>query len=191
MPESSSATDEADAPRFTLSIRHDPAPTVSWRLRYEVSDGVFILRSRQAGVDVDGPPLTDSAVEIGHEDVLDSLRLRLLDRSGQRRSTYRLSQHHAIQPGRWVPLAAAGADPDGTVRLLPPDVEDEPPDAQIPDGRAVLRSESPAPARIVKHLRRELSRSRIEAETLAARVAELELRLAAGEDIDGDPTDSP
>jgi hypothetical protein len=191
MPDDSNTADEADAPHFTLALRRNPGTPANWRLRFEVSGGAFILRSRRAGVDVDGPPLAGGAVDIGPEDILGSLRLRLVDYSGQRLSTYRISQHHATQPGRWAPLQSAGADEDGTVRLLPPDVEDEPPGAQTTDARAVLRNESPAPARIVKHLRRELGRSRIEAETLATRVAELELRLASAEDIDGDPTDSP
>ena len=59
------------------------------------------------------------------------------------------------------------------------------------DESAILRSEAPAPAQIVKHLRRELNRARMEAETLAERVAVLELRLEATATSDWNPEATP
>lgn len=167
----------ADAPHFTLALRRNPGVPANWRLRFEVAGGAFILRTRRAGVDVDGPPLAGGAVDVGPEDILDSLRLRLVDYSGTCFGTYRISQHHTAVPGRWAPLNAGGSDDDGTMRLLPPDADDEPPLATTDTSTIGAVTEPAPPARIVKQLRRELGRARVEVLTLAARVAELEQRL--------------
>jgi hypothetical protein len=180
----SDATGSSDSPNFTLALRRNPGMPANWRLRFEVAGGAFILRSRRAGVDVDGPPLAGGAVDVGPEDILDSLRLRLVDYSGSRIATYRISQHQTTTPGRWAPLHTGGIDEDGTIRLLPPNVEDELPRPTGAGARATLRASEGPPARVVKHLRRELERSRIEVETLAARVAELELLLDTDDPIE-------
>lgn len=191
MTDDSRVTDESGDPQFTLALRRNPGTPANWRLRFEVSGGAFILRSRRAGIDLDGPPLAGGAVDIGPEDILDSLRLRLVDYSGNRVAVYRISQHHSTQPGRWAPLQVAGPDSDGTFRLLPPNVVDDPMTDASRDESAILRSEAPAPAQIVKHLRRELHRARMEAETLAERVAELEIRLDATATTDRNPDATP
>jgi|GEM_PF-4522495 len=177
-----------DAPHFTLALRRNPGVPANWRLRFEVGGGAFILRTRRAGVDVDGPPLAGGAVDVGPEDILDSLRLRLVNYSGVRIATYRISQHHTTTPGRWAPLHTGGTDDDGTIRLLPPDVEDEPSAESSHAASNEGRPDNGPPVRVVKHLRRELSRTRLQAEALAARVAELEQKLAERSDPSAETT---
>ena len=191
MTDDSRDNEASGDPQFTLALRRNPGTPANWRLRFEVSGGAFILRSRRAGVDVDGPPLAGGAVDIGPDDILDSLRLRLVDYSGNRVAEYRISQHQFTQPGQWAPLQVAGPDTDGTFRLLPPNVADAPTTDAPPDEAAILRSETPAPAQIVKHLRRELHRARMEAETLAERVAALELQLEATPATGANPEAAP
>lgn len=167
-------------PTFTLALRRNPGVPGNWRLRFEVSGGAFILRTAQAGVLIDGPPLAGGAVDIVGGEVIDSLRLRLVDYSGRSASVFRISQHRSTVPGRWAPLHAEGADADGTVRLLPPDTEDsdDPPVNAYPAAPTSPDAFATPPARIVKHLRRELARTRARADALAEEVARLESRLA-------------
>lgn len=177
-----------DSPHFTLALRRNPGTPANWRLRFEVAGGAFILRTRRAGVDVDGPPLAGGAVDVGPEDILDSLRLRLVDYSGTRIATYRISQHQTTTPGRWAPLRPGGSDADGTVRLLPPEVQDEP-DALAPAGSIEAgRPDNGPPASIVKQLRRELDRTRMQVRELADKVADLEAQLEERDDLTAETT---
>ncbi|HCH66951.1 MAG TPA: hypothetical protein DFR83_29380, partial [Deltaproteobacteria bacterium] len=114
MTDSARTPEESGDPQFTIALRRNPGSPAAWRLRFEVAGGAFILRVRRAGVDVDGPPLAGGAVDIGPDDMLDSLRLRLVDYSGHRFAVYRIAQHHTTQPGRWAPLRVAGTDEEGT-----------------------------------------------------------------------------
>jgi len=166
-------------PTFTLALRRNPGVPGNWRLRFEVSGGAFILRTVRGGVKIDGPPLAGGAVDVGGEDVLDSMRLRLVDYSGRRASIFRISQHRSTAPGRWAPLRPEGADDNGTIRLIPPGADDngDAATSKYPDPSTNPDAFAAPPARIVKHLRRELARTRARADALADEVARLELRL--------------
>jgi len=176
---STDPTPQRSEPTFTLALRRNPGVPGNWRLRFEVSGGAFILRTARAGVLIDGPPLAGGAVDVGGEDVIDSLRLRLVDYSGRRASVYRISQHRSTAPGRWAPLHAEGSDDDGTVRLLPPGATDadDAPAPRYPAAPTSPDAFAAPPARIVKHLRREFARTRARADALADEVARLESRL--------------
>lgn len=166
---------------FTIALRRNPGVPATWRLRFEVHDGAFILHTERAGVQVDGPPLAGGALDLGPEVGLQSTRLRLVDLDGSLVATYRVALAVPPVPGRWAPLRPGPVDADGTVSLVQPG-EPLPEDSPTVDQLAIQAREAAPPARLVKHLRRELERSRYESAALAKRVAQLEARLAEIED---------
>ncbi len=172
-------SEASTAPTYTLAIRRNPGVPAAWRLRFEVSGGAFILRTRRAGVEVDGPPLAGGAVDVGQDEVLDSLRLRLVDYTGARVASFRISRSLNTIPGSWAPLHEQSTDDDGTLVLLPEGNDVHPAEATSTNAQLdAERDQSATPAGIVKQLRRDLARARHRSQDLAQQVATLESRIA-------------